>query len=61
MSGKHIELFLVDGEPGGIMTANVSGWTGHILVGPRAALTRLLDREEAPWCEREHRLLYRQN
>ena len=47
MSGKHIELFLVDGEPGGIMTANVSGWTGHILVGPRAALTRLLDREEA--------------
>lgn len=47
MSGKHIELFLVDGEQGGITTANVSGWTGHILSGPRTALTRLLSREEA--------------
>ena len=47
MSGKHIELFLVYGEPGGIMTANVSGWTGHILSGPRTALTRILARDEA--------------
>ena len=47
MSGKHIELFLVDGEPGGITTANISGWTGHILSGPRATLSRLLSREEA--------------
>ena len=47
MSGKHIELFLVDGEPGGITTANISGWTGDILVCPRSALTRLFDREEA--------------
>lgn len=47
MSGKHIDLFLVDGEPGGIMTANVSGWTGHILSGPRTALTRILARDEA--------------
>ena len=28
MVGKRIELFLVDGEAGGIATANVSGWTG---------------------------------
>lgn len=47
MSGKHIELFLVDGEPGGITTANISGWTGHILSGPRTALTRILARDEA--------------
>lgn len=47
MSGKHIELFLVDGEPGGITTANISGWTGDILVCPRSALTRLFDREES--------------
>ena len=47
MSGKHIELFLVDGEPGGITTANISGWTGHILSGPRTALSRLLSRDEA--------------
>lgn len=47
MSGKHIDLFLVDGEPGGITTAGVIGWTGQILNGPRSTLTRLLDREEA--------------
>ena len=47
MAGKHIELFLVDGEPGGITTANISGWTGHILSGPRTALSRLLSRDEA--------------
>lgn len=47
MAGKHIELFLVDGEPGGITTAGIIGWTGQILNGPRSALTRLLDREEA--------------
>ena len=47
MAGKHIELFLVDGEPGGITTASIIGWTGQILNGPRSALTRLLDREEA--------------
>lgn len=47
MSGKHIELFLVDGEPGGITTAGIIGWTGRILSGPRSTLTCLLDREEA--------------
>ena len=47
MSGKHIDLFLVDGESGGITTAGIIGWTGQILNGPRSALTRLLDREEA--------------
>ena len=47
MSGKHIDLFLVDGEPGGITTAGIIGWTGQILNGPRSALTRLLDRKEA--------------
>ena len=45
--GEHIALFLVDGEAGGITTADVSGWTGHILVGPRTRLTHLLKREEA--------------
>ena len=47
MSGKHIELFLVDGEPGGITTAGITGWAGRILSGPRTALSRLLAREEA--------------
>lgn len=47
MTGKHIELFLVDGEPGGLTTADVSGWTGHVLTGPRFDLKRLLARDEA--------------
>lgn len=45
--GKHIELFLVDGEAGGITTADVASWTGHILSGPRSRLSDLLAREEA--------------
>lgn len=47
MTGKHIELFLVDGEPGGITTADISGWTGHVLSGPRTQLKSLLERDEA--------------
>lgn len=47
MSGKHIELFLVDGKPGGITTAEVAGWTGHVLSGPRSDLGKLLARDEA--------------
>lgn len=47
MSGKHIELFLVDGEPGGITTADITGWAAHILSGPRSTLSRLLTREDA--------------
>ena len=29
MTGKHIELFLVEGVPGGITTAEIAGWTGQ--------------------------------
>ena len=47
MSGKHIDLFLVDGESGGLMTADVSGWTGHVLSGPRSAVSRMLTRSDA--------------
>ncbi|RRD44146.1 GIY-YIG nuclease family protein [Buchananella hordeovulneris] len=47
MSGKHIDLFLVDGEFGGIVTADVSGWTGHVVTGPRLALRRMLARWDA--------------
>ncbi|WP_296139732.1 GIY-YIG nuclease family protein [uncultured Tessaracoccus sp.] len=47
MTGKHIELFLVSGEPGGITTAEIAGWTGRLLAGPRAELAQVLAREEA--------------
>jgi len=46
MTGKHIELFLADGVPGGITTANVAGWTGSILLGPRPKLSQILSRSE---------------
>lgn len=46
MNGKHIELFLVNGVPGGITTAEIAGWTGHVLAGPRSELGALLKRPE---------------
>lgn len=45
--GMHIELFLVDGEVGGITTADLVSWSGHVLFGPRSKLSELLAREEA--------------
>lgn len=47
MSGKHIEMFLVDGKPGGLTTLEVAGWTGHIVAGPRKELKRITARPEA--------------
>lgn len=47
MTGKHIELFLVEGVPGGITTAEIAGWTGHVLAGPRSDLGDILKRAEA--------------
>jgi hypothetical protein len=45
--GKSIRLFLVDGTPGGLVTAEIMNWTGHVLAGPRSDLAALLRREEA--------------
>jgi hypothetical protein len=47
VSGKHIELFLVDGTPGGLTTAEIIGWTGHVLAAGRGELGDLLRRQEA--------------
>lgn len=47
MSGKHIEIFLVDGIPGGMTTAEIAGWTGHVIAAPRSELGALLKRPEA--------------
>lgn len=46
MNGKHIELFLIDGEPGGLTTVEIAGWSGHLLAGPRSELAKLLKRQE---------------
>lgn len=45
--GKQLNLFLVDGTPGGLLTAEVGGWTGHITAAPRTRMGELLKREEA--------------
>jgi hypothetical protein len=45
--GRSIRLFLADGTPGGIITAEIMNWTGHVLVGPRSRLADLIQRSEA--------------
>ena len=46
MTGKTIRMFLADGEPTGILLAEISNWTGKVLVAPRSRLDRLSKREE---------------
>ena len=41
MPGKSIRLFLIDGSPQGMRTAEVGNWTGLALVCPRTDLARL--------------------
>ena len=45
-TGKSIKLYLVDGTPQGILTAEFMNWTGHVLSGPRTLLPELLKRQE---------------
>lgn len=47
MAGKQVRLFLVDGTPGGLMTAEIMNWTGHILKGKREKLAEIRKRPEA--------------
>ncbi|MFV1850396.1 MAG: GIY-YIG nuclease family protein [Thalassospira sp.] len=44
--GRSIRLFLVDGTPTGIITAEIMNWTGHIISAPRNSLPHLLKRHE---------------
>lgn len=45
-SGRSIRLFLVDGSPSGLLTAEIMNWTGHVLTGPRTRLAELVQRPE---------------
>lgn len=45
--GKSVRLFLADGTPGGLLTAEIMNWTGHIAAAPRSDLGGLLKRPEA--------------
>ena len=46
LKGKSIKLFLVDGTPQGILTAEIMNWTGHVLAAPRTKLAKLVQRQE---------------
>ena len=46
MNGRTIRLYLVDGQPTGILTAEIINWTGKIIVAPRAQLPKLAHRGE---------------
>lgn len=37
--GRSIRLFLVDGTPNGLLTAEIMNWTGHVLTSPCSKLT----------------------
>jgi hypothetical protein len=47
VQGRSVRLFLVDGSPTGILTAEIMNWTGHVLVAPRSRLGDALQRDEA--------------
>lgn len=49
MSATVLELFFIDGKPDGMLTAEVFGWTGHILVAPRTRLLEALKRKESSY------------
>ena len=45
-AGKSVRLFLADGTPGGLLTAEIMNWTGHVIAAPRSDLAALLKRQE---------------
>ena len=45
--GKTVRLFLADGTPGGLLTAEIMNWTGHVIAAPRSDLAALLNRRES--------------
>ena len=44
--GRSIRLFLVDGTPNGLLTAEIMNCTGRVLTGPRSKLAELVQRPE---------------
>ncbi|MCJ9752073.1 GIY-YIG nuclease family protein [Neorhizobium sp. BETTINA12A] len=44
--GKSVRIHLVEGNPQGILTAEIINWTGHVITAPRSKLASLLARDE---------------
>jgi hypothetical protein len=47
MPTATIKLFLAQGDPKRLRTAEISNWTGKAIAGPRSELVSILDRDEA--------------
>jgi Domain of unknown function (DUF4357) len=45
-NGRTLKIFLVDGTPSGLLTAEIMNWTGHVLTGPRSKLSEMIQRPE---------------
>ena len=45
--GRTLKLYLVDGSPTGVITAELGNWSGKVLVASRSALPDLVKRDEA--------------
>lgn len=45
--GRSIKLFLAEGTPGGLRTAEIINWTGHVVIAPRTALGSLVEMPES--------------
>src|SRR4051794_39350288 len=46
MTGRTLRIYLVDGSPTGVLTAEIMNWTGKVTVGPRTQLAALAQRHE---------------
>ncbi len=46
LEGRSVRLFLVDGTPSGLTTAEIMNWIGHVLAGSRSGLPSFLQRLE---------------
>lgn len=47
--GRSLELFFINGRPDGMLTAEVFGWTGHILSTPRTQIGEALKRQTSKY------------
>ncbi|MFW8627775.1 GIY-YIG nuclease family protein [Deinococcus sp. ME38] len=47
MNGRSIRMFLPEGTPGSLFTAEIVNWTGRVTVFPRSELKEFLKRGEA--------------
>lgn len=45
-NGRSVRLFLAEGTPTGVLTAEIVNWTGHVLAAPRTKLEVALKRPE---------------